>query len=244
MSFHRPAFDGLPSAVVMNATLVYFNIVSDLALLKAEWQNHKDRDWLAGRTGFPYIEISCRTLDEGEPVYSFGYPLSETRLVDLPPNTFSPELGSIGTIADLYARVTSAIISSKRLFQNTGYSIVPPQKVPSAPFHAPGAYPLDRKTGQRAEFRTDEAQGRPPTEYIIDKPLNPGNSGGPVIATETGKVCGFVRSFQPMLMPQSVAFGLPPVLVPSLYGQISSLSHPDAIQSLQVQGIQVHHEFR
>jgi hypothetical protein len=42
-----------------------------------------------------------------------------------------------------------------------------------------------------------------PVFYAIDKELSYGNSGGPVIATETGKVVALCSEFQPVKIPQT-----------------------------------------
>jgi serine protease Do len=63
-----------------------------------------------------------------------------------------------------------------------------------------------------------------PEHYVVDKPLNPGNSGGPIILQETGKVIAVCLSFQYFKFPQD---GLE-INVPSLYGITSSLKNIEA----------------
>ena len=61
-----------------------------------------------------------------------------------------------------------------------------------------------------------------PTHYAIDKALNYGNSGGPIIIQDSGKVISVCSRFQPVDIPQNAEFS---VGVPSLYGITSSLKN-------------------
>lgn len=58
-----------------------------------------------------------------------------------------------------------------------------------------------------------------PKKYVIDKALNYGNSGGPVVLNENGNVISVCASFQPVMIPQSSGS----VMIPSLYGISTSL---------------------
>ncbi len=60
-----------------------------------------------------------------------------------------------------------------------------------------------------------------PNFYVIDKALNYGNSGGPIIVEETGKAISVCTQFQPVLIPQQNGF----IMTPSLYGVTSSLKN-------------------
>jgi len=61
-----------------------------------------------------------------------------------------------------------------------------------------------------------------PKHYVIDKALNYGNSGGPIVLQENGKVISVCTRFQPVIIPQSKT---PPVFIPSLYGVTTSLKN-------------------
>lgn len=61
----------------------------------------------------------------------------------------------------------------------------------------------------------------PPIHYVIDKALNYGNSGGPIIIQKTGKAISVCVRFQPVEIPQQPF----PVTIPSLYGITSSLGN-------------------
>lgn len=61
-----------------------------------------------------------------------------------------------------------------------------------------------------------------PRYYVIDKALNYGNSGGPIIVQETGKAISVCVRFQPTRIPQNKNVQ---VVIPSLYGISSSLKN-------------------
>lgn len=131
-------------------------------------------------------------MEEGEPVYSFGYPLSYSEvLVDGP-----VKIGS----TSLSRRVTSAIISS---------TLEKTRMVSS---------PADSKI------------------YVLDKALNYGNSGGPILATATGYAHAFCSRFQPQYVPQNHIKdkeGNPFLIMsPSLYGVVIALSNPSILEEL------------
>lgn len=64
-----------------------------------------------------------------------------------------------------------------------------------------------------------------PIHYAIDKALNYGNSGGPIVLQESGKVFSVCSRFQPVDVPQKsgATIGLP-----SLYGITTSLKNIEA----------------
>jgi serine protease Do len=88
-----------------NVALELVDPETDFALLKCDFSARSNKAWLVGKSNFPYIEVSSRPLEEAEPVYAFGYPLSEGTLV------VSGGPVTIGHIA-LCPRVTSAIVAS------------------------------------------------------------------------------------------------------------------------------------
>jgi S1-C subfamily serine protease len=63
-----------------------------------------------------------------------------------------------------------------------------------------------------------------PQFYAIDKALNYGNSGGPVIVEETGKAFSVAVRFQPVVVPQGQNV-VRVIAIPSLYGIASSLKN-------------------
>ncbi len=78
--------------------------------------------------------------------------------------------------------------------------------------------------------------GSEPKVYVLDKALNYGNSGGPIVAAETGKVHAFCSRFQPVAIPQNHIQdqqGNPTMIyIPSLYCVVSSLANPAILQKL------------
>lgn len=171
----------------------------DIALLKVDYESNKNKAWLEGFNEFPYIQISNRNLEEAEPVYSFGYPLSEAKLLDDGPVKISS--------TSLSPRVTSAIISS---------------------------------TIEHDEMITTGAE---PRIYVLDKALNYGNSGGPIVSTTSGYVHAFCSRFQPQIVLQ---YHIPdkdgnplPIISPSLYGVVISLNNNQIIESLIDRGVPI-----
>ena len=185
---------GVPPGAMCQAVSFGHIIASlDFALLKVDFQANANKAWLVGKNQFPYLEVSTRQLDEGESVYSFGYPLSESFVQSLGPVT----VGS----TSLRPRVTSAIISS---------------------------------TIYETKMVMTDAD---PQVYVLDKALNYGNSGGPIVSSETGRVHAICSEFQPVFVPQShinEQNGTPiSVMIPSLYGVVSSLRNPEILDLLR-----------
>lgn len=58
--------------------------------------------------------------------------------------------------------------------------------------------------------------------YVIDKALNYGNSGGPIVSVDSGKVIAVCVRFQPVDIPQLQGAS---IRIPSLYGVSSALSN-------------------
>ena len=166
----------------------------DFVLLRVDFDKNSSKEWLKGKNSFPYLKVSKRQLEIGEPVYSFGYPLSSGYAKNFGDNMFS---GS----TSLSPRLTSAIISSQL---------------------------------EKTEMVMSSSD---PKHYVLDKPLNYGNSGGPIIATETGNVNGICSRFQPIYIPQphlndnngNQLY----VMIPSLYGIVSNINNDGIIKLLQ-----------
>ena len=76
---------------------------------------------------------------------------------------------------------------------------------------------------------------------MIDKALNYGNSGGPILCERSGNAHAFCSRFQPVAIPQehltAEASTDRYVLVPSLYGIVSSLHNADIQAALSSRGI-------
>ena len=176
----------------------YIDSATDFALLKVDFSANSNKDFLKNRSGFPFIEISSRELEEGEDVYSFGYPLTESGVI--------AENSQISYgHANHSPRVTSAIVSST--MEST--TII--------------STPEDIKI------------------YVLDKALNYGNSGGPIIATDTGKVHALCSRFQPVRIPQRHLKDqngqLLWITIPSLYGIVSSLNNRTILEQLRLRNI-------
>jgi serine protease Do len=172
----------------------------DLALLKLEFDTNADKEHLKGLSEFPHLTVSSRELDEGEPVYSFGYPLSDYQIIKDEPN------GTAG-FASHCPRTTSAVVAS--------------------------TMDTTRMVSSTAD----------PKVYVLDKALNYGNSGGPIVSVDTGHVHALCSRFQPVHFRQphiknpdgSEVY----VRIPSLYGVVSALHHPRVLALLRDRGITV-----
>ena len=183
LSHHAQAAEIGP--VLRNPQLLYSSSEVDLAVLKFDFAAHSAQQWAKERNGFPFLEVDLDEHEEGTPVYSFGYPLPETRL-----EIQEDEGGTLSHITGMdwiCPRVTSAIVSSR--WEVLG----PVQTLGPSPF------------------------------YVLDKAFNYGNSGGPIVLQESGKVIAAVVRFQPLEIPQPIA-GLR-IVIPSLYGVASSLKN-------------------
>lgn len=180
-------------------SLEYIDPNHDFALLKSDFSRNKNKAWLENKDSFPYITISSRLLDEGEPVYSFGYPLSDSR-VDKQPHLTISEIR-------LSPRTTSAIVSST--LENT-----------------------------KMTMSSDDEK-----VYVLDKALNYGNSGGPIIASETGNVHAICSRFQPVVLPQPHLVNangeMLSIRTPSLYGVVLSLNNPSILQAVRDRNIPI-----
>ena len=153
---------------------------SDLALLKVDFERNSNKAHLKGRRAFPFITVELAPVEEGTPVYAFGYPLPE---VSGPMNLAGGlQIAHIG----LGHRTTSAIVAST----------------------------LERTTLVRTSLD--------PQVYVLDAAPNYGNSGGPIVVSESGKVFAVCSRFQPLQVPQP---GGGSVFVPSLYGVVTSISN-------------------
>lgn len=176
----------------------------DFALLKVDFPSNAKRRWLKGKKGFPFINVSRRQLEEGEPIYSFGYPLSNALYE-------KTEIGIVHGNSQLSPRITSAIVSSTTEQTEAMWTPHDPQK------------------------------------YVLDKALNYGNSGGPIVSTQTGNAHALCSRFQPVYVPQppyarnekGELLALPPIMMPSLYGIVSSLRNQEILDLLERVGVPI-----
>jgi len=76
MRINRPDLSGM----CQWPELVFEDVATDIAVLSVDFKRNADKDWLAGRSEFPFLPVSTRLLEEGEPVYAFGYPLPESNV--------------------------------------------------------------------------------------------------------------------------------------------------------------------
>ena len=176
-----------PGLLCKQVTLRYVLPELDIALFKVDFEKNLGNEWFIGKTEFPFIKISTLPLEMGEPVYSFGYPLSTYEI---------SKSGDMGFVK-LNPRVTSAVISSD--LETTGLSL----------------------------------SENDPKYYVLDKALNYGNSGGPIVSTKTGNVHAICSSFQPVTVKQphlKDKLGKPMnIMIPSLYGVVSSFDNKELI---------------
>lgn len=186
-------------AMCQEVTLEHYLPQLDFALLKVDFEKNRQKEWLKNRSDFPFIPVSSRPLEEAEPVYSFGYPLSTASIQ-------KSENMTIGGTS-LRPRVTSAIVAST--LEQTSMMMT----------------------------------SNDPKHYVLDKALNYGNSGGPIVSADTGTVHAFCSRFQPVSIPQThltTNNGTPlHIVVASLYGVVVALNNPTILELFQSLGIPI-----
>lgn len=199
---HPSAKDSKSFGAMNGMSVHWINQQEDIALIKIDWDRSMSQMQKQLFGGVSFLKISVKELEEGTPVYSFGYPLSDFKLTNF-------NKSSEGTVAGgqtyISPRTTSAIVSSI----SGGQEIDDPNiKV-----------------------------------YILDKALNYGNSGGPIINAETGNVHAICSRFHPVFIPQSHVLdgsGNPiNIMIPSLYGYASSIANLGILEELKKIGIEV-----
>lgn len=82
-----------------------------------------------------------------------------------------------------------------------------------------------------------------PKAYVLDKALNYGNSGGPILSVATWHVHALCSRFQPVYVPQQHMQdkngNFPFIMIPSLYGIVSSLGNRQALDLFRSRNIAV-----
>ena len=75
--------------------------------------------------------------------------------------------------------------------------------------------------------------------YVLDKALNYGNSGGPIVLTETGRALAVCSRFQPVDIRQPASAPITTVMIPSLYGVGTSISNiaPELTKRLRANAV-------
>lgn len=192
---------------VVDQAPLHVDAAADFALLQIDMERANGQ--------VPCLTLSERLLDEGEPVYAHGYPLTQVRQPvgiplgppgdDLTDSEGNPLKNPVGFMMNhgLSPRTTSAIVASAVEFQ----------------------------------WLFEPTASEQPDVYVLDKALNYGNSGGPIIATDTGHAHAFCARFQPVRVPQSTDPDGSAVVIPSLYGVAVRLTHAPVRQALDAQGV-------
>ncbi|MGD0071639.1 MAG: serine protease [Candidatus Bathyarchaeia archaeon] len=175
--FQKP----LPGPMVKEITIVQDWTEFDIVLLKADFEENKNRHGFEGKTGFDYLEVDYDIAPIGTDVFSYGFPLSNTHVRAGSPVTF--------VLHHYSPRLTSAMISAHHEYIGPAFS-------PESPKY-----------------------------YVIDKALNYGNSGGPIVVKETAKVISVCIKFQPVDIQQGENSY---VTIPSLYSVSSPLRNIEA----------------
>jgi len=188
----EPPPDDWGRRICTGLSLAHIDVQHDIAILKVDLGLNKGKNWMSD--GFPFVRISWKELQEGEPVYSFGYPLSHATTFDFGDVIYGDSV--------LTPRTTSAIVSS---------------------------------TIEKTEMVRGEKM---PQIYVLDKALNYGSSGGPIVASETGHVHAVCSRFIPVTIPQVASDGKQYTLkIPSLYSVAIGLSNASVREALEGFGV-------
>lgn len=123
---------------------------------------------------FPYLEIEFSKIKDGTLVYSHGYPLPEMRYDKIPATATTEKIGENGEIEKIGEATTVGVyLPNVKFFPFTTSLIV----------------------ASNEGFRGSTEKPKMDI-YVVDKALNPGNSGGPIIVQGTGKVISVLVNFK------------------------------------------------
>jgi serine protease Do len=166
---------GADPSIGVEREYVFYDRDADFALLQGI--PDRDREGEFGR--FTWLRPSELVLDEADPVYAFGYPLTEFGAIPFTPDQLHEILGD--GPADLLSKIGPSQVFSLPnwvLSPRTTSAIVASEIAFSRTFDPRG-------DNDRRDL------------YVLDKALNYGNSGGPILATKTGHAMRSALRFSP-----------------------------------------------
>jgi serine protease Do len=215
IGLYKESNGGAPSGIPVESECVFYDEDADFALLRAI--RDADRESEFGQPTF--LQPSDQPLVEGCPVYAFGYPLPEGSGIAFTPDQLRGILGD--GPADLLPK-----IGPNQVFSVPNYILCP--RTTSAIV----ASEIDFSKTFDPYHRNEERNF-----YVLDKALNPGNSGGPILALSTGHVHAICTAYQVHPVRQKHLKNVR-IDIPSLYSIVTRLTHPIIRQALEANGIE------
>lgn len=205
---------GVDPSITVERTPVFFDADADFALLRATLDPSREDHF--GKITF--LRPSERTLEDGDSVYAFGYPLPDGGALNFTPEQLTNLLGE-------EAMTLLPKLGPGQSFYVPAFALCP--RTTSAIVASGIDYSLTLNIEERNAARN---------LYAIDKPLNPGNSGGPIISPETGYVHALCSAYQIHRAHQAELDIT--IMIPSLYGLVTRLTHPTIRKALEEQGVE------